>query len=142
MGGAVCGSATLRDALLNGAPGAIYSTNLSPILAGGIPAAIKVVREEPWRRRRVRELAQRVRTALRQKGVGIPDGDSPIIPAIVGSESAALEAADRLRDKGLWVVAIRPPTVSPAASRLRITVSCEHSDEEIERLIEAVGRVI
>jgi 8-amino-7-oxononanoate synthase len=142
MGGAVCGSVTLRDTLMNGAPGAIYSTSLSPALAGGIVAAIEVARDEPWRQLRVRDLAIRVRSRLREKGISIPDGDSPIIPAIVGSESAALDAAERMRDKGLWVVAIRPPTVPPAASRLRITVSCAHEDDEIERLIEAVGDLV
>jgi 8-amino-7-oxononanoate synthase len=141
MGGAVCGSAILRDALLNGAPAAIYSTNLPPMLAGGIEAAITLLREEPWRRTRVRELAMRVRRALGEGGLTVPAGDSPIIPVILGSESAALQAAERLREQGLWVVAIRPPTVAPSSSRLRITVSCEHSEEEIERLIHAAREI-
>ncbi len=138
MGGAICGSAVLRDALLNSAPPAIYSTNLSPMLAGGIEAAIALVRTEPQRQQRVRDLAARVRAALRNRNLPIPPGDSPIIPVILGSESAALAAADRLRAQGLWTVAIRPPTVPPSASRLRITLSADHTDQEIAQLLTAL----
>lgn len=139
MGGAVCGSRTLCDALLNGAPPAIYSTSISPMLAAAIPTAIEVMAAEPRRQQRVRELALRVRSALAQKGLSIPAGDSPIVPVIVGSESTALRTAERLRDAGMWAIAIRPPTVPPAASRVRLTLSCEHTDAEVERLIQVIA---
>jgi 8-amino-7-oxononanoate synthase len=57
---------------------------------------------------------------------------------VLGSEEAALAAASRLRDAGLWVVAIRPPTVPRGGSRLRITLSSRHADEDIEKLVEGV----
>ncbi|HEV8378177.1 MAG TPA: aminotransferase class I/II-fold pyridoxal phosphate-dependent enzyme, partial [Tepidisphaeraceae bacterium] len=68
----------------------------------------------------------------------ISEGDSPIIPVILGSEKRAMEAANSLREKQILAIAIRPPTVARETSRLRITLSCDHSDEEIDRLIKAL----
>jgi 8-amino-7-oxononanoate synthase len=66
----------------------------------------------------------------------VAEGDSPIVPIIVGSESAAMEMSGRLLDRQLLVGAIRPPTVGRGTSRLRVTLSCEHTEEEIARLGE------
>jgi 8-amino-7-oxononanoate synthase len=140
-GGAVCSSKLFCDALLNFGRAYMYSTSVSPFICESVQAAIKVMQHEPWRRQRVRELSASVRTRLRGSGMKIPDGDSPIIPIVLGEETAALKAAEKLKDDGLLVVAVRPPTVPPLSSRLRITLSCAHSDEEIERLIQAVGKI-
>ena len=82
-----------------------------------------------------------MRDELKQGGHQISDGDSPIIPIILGSEKRALEAANHLWEKQILAIAIRPPTVPRETSRLRITLSCEHSDDEIEKLIQALRRV-
>src|SRR5206468_2038922 len=89
----------------------IYSTHLPPSAVAAAQASIDVMADEPHRQRRLRTLATRVRTELRSDGVELPPGDSPIIPIALGSERAALEAARVLQDQGLWVLAIRPPTV-------------------------------
>ena len=94
---------------------------------------------EGWRR--LRELAQRVRDELKRGGHLISEGDSPIIPIILGLEERALNAAAYLREKQILAIAIRPPTVPRETSRLRITLSCEHSDEEIGKLLEALWKV-
>jgi 8-amino-7-oxononanoate synthase len=139
-GGAICGSKVFCDAVVNLGRAYIYSTSIPPATAGGIMAAVGVMRDEPQRQRRVRELGRSVRGRLVEMGVAIPVGDSPIIPVIVGSEQAAMGLARRLEEAGLLAPAIRPPTVRPGTSRVRITLSCEHSDEEIERLIGALKR--
>lgn len=136
VGGAICSSREFRDAVLNFGRAYIYSTSPAPAAAAGIEAAIGVMRDEPGRQRRVRELAGRVRGKLSAGGVALPPGDSPIVPVIVGEESAALVLSDRLAENGLLVQAVRPPTVARGTSRLRVTLSCEHSDEEVDRLIE------
>lgn len=64
--------------------------------------------------------------------------DSPIIPVLLGEADRALAAAERLREAGLMVVAVRPPTVPQGSSRLRVTVSCDHGDADLERLILAL----
>jgi 8-amino-7-oxononanoate synthase len=140
-GGAVCGSKNFCEGVVNFGRAYIYSTSIAPAIAAAIETALGVMKREPQRQRRVRELAIRVREALRKQGRKIPSGDSPIIPILFGSEQRALDAALRLRDKGILVIAIRPPTVARETSRLRVTVSCEHNDGEIERLIAALRDV-
>jgi 8-amino-7-oxononanoate synthase len=141
-GGAVCGSETFCAAMVNLARAYIFSTNLPAMIAAGAEAAVNVMSTEPHLRARVRELARRVRGQLSSVGLLIPPGDSPIIPIVMGSESAALEAANELRADGILVLAIRPPTVPRGASRLRVTLSAGHSDEEVQRLIQAITRVV
>ncbi|WP_257979918.1 aminotransferase class I/II-fold pyridoxal phosphate-dependent enzyme, partial [Aeromonas salmonicida] len=65
--------------------------------------------------------------------------DTPIQPLLVGESSAALQLAARLRDRGVWVSAIRPPTVPAGTARLRITLSAAHSEQNVDRLLEALG---
>jgi 8-amino-7-oxononanoate synthase len=141
MGGAVCGSKQFCEAIVNWGRAYIYSTAVPPAIAAGIEEAIGVMKREPQRQIRVRELARRVRHELKRQGKEIIDGDSPIIPIILGSEERALEAAKKLREKNLLVIAIRPPTVARSTSRLRVTLSCEHSDKELEELIGALREI-
>jgi 8-amino-7-oxononanoate synthase len=138
IGGAICASKTWCDAILNFGRAYLFSTSLPPHVAAAATAAIQVARTEPGRRTRVRQLVRQVRDALHSAGHQIPDGDSPIIPIILGDESAALAASARLRDQGLLVPAIRPPTVPRGTSRLRLTLCCDHTDEEITRLLSAL----
>ena len=74
-------------------------------------------------------------------GASVPAGDSPIIPVILGTETAALGAAEALREQGLWVLAVRPPTVPRGSSRLRVTLSSEHTDDEVRELVRAVRAI-
>jgi 8-amino-7-oxononanoate synthase len=140
-GGAICASKAFCDGVVNWGRAYIYSTAIPPSAASAIEAAITVMKAEPQRRQRVRELARRVRDELKSGGLQISDGDSPIIPIILGSEKRALDAANSLREKGILAIAIRPPTVARETSRLRITLSCEHADEEIQMLLEALKKI-
>jgi len=99
------------------------------------------MKTEPQRQHRVRELARRVRDELKRSGHQISDGDSPIIPIILGSEKRALDAANHLREKQILAIAIRPPTVARETSRLRITLSSEHDDREIKTLLEELKKI-
>ena len=137
-GGAVCGSRAFCDALANCGRAYIYSTSVAPMTAGGVLTALQIFRDEPDRQTRLRQLAQRLRTSLSNRGLKIASGDSPIIPLILGPERRAIAAAQQLQDRGFFVVAIRPPTVSRNSSRLRLTVCCEHTDEELDQLIDAI----
>lgn len=138
-GGAVCGTAVFCESLINLARAYIYSTSVPPMIAAGAVAAIEVMEREPHRQQRLRQLATRVRSELRAAGLEMPPGDSPIIPILMGAESAALAAAEDLMKKGMFVLAIRPPTVPRGTSRLRVTLCSEHTDDEVQRLIRALG---
>ena len=140
MGAAICGSNDFCRAVANFGRAYIFSTEISPPIAAGIETAIAVMRDEPQRQRRVRELAKNLRVKLREKGWDVAGGDSPIIPLILGAEAEALRVSGELLQKGLLVLAVRPPTVPKGTSRLRITLSCEHSQGEIEKLADSLAR--
>ena len=140
VGGAVCSSAEWVEAVVNFGRSYVFSTSLPPAVAAAITAAVGVMADEPHRQSRVRELARRVRSQLAAAGVAVPAGDSPIVPIPMGDESAALSAAEWLRDAGLLVVAVRPPTVPRGTSRLRVTLSSEHTDDEVAAMVAAVSR--
>ncbi len=138
VGGAICASKDFCQTAVNLGRAYIFSTNIPPAIAAGIEAAISVMRDEPERQQRVRLLARKLREQLREKGKVLPEGDSPIVPIIVGEESAALDLAKKLLKNNLLVGAVRPPTVPRGTSRLRLTLSCEHTEEEIDRLVQIV----
>lgn len=140
VGGAVCGSQTFCNCLVNLARAYVYSTSIPPMIAAAADAAIEVLESEPQLQARLRDVARRVRTELRCLGFDVATGDSPIVPILMETESAALNAADALADDGILSLAIRPPTVRRGTSRLRITLSAGHTDEELMLLIQALKR--
>ncbi len=140
VGGAVCSSDVFCRSLLNHGRAYIYSTAVPPAVAAAAEEAIAIMRDEPRRQLRVRALAKRVREELAGLGFAMLPGDSPILPIVLGEADLALQAADRLRSEGLLVVAVRPPTVPRGGSRLRVTLSCDHSDDEVRQLIESLSR--
>jgi len=141
IGGSVCASKNFCAALVNFGRAFIYSTAIPPWVAATASEAIDVMRDEPQRQTRVRELAQRVRAFAREKQLRLPPGDGPIIPMILGNEKSAMDASQQLMREGLLVPAIRPPTVAKDSSRLRITLSCDHRDDEVEKLMKILGQL-
>ncbi|MEM1206585.1 MAG: aminotransferase class I/II-fold pyridoxal phosphate-dependent enzyme [Acidobacteriota bacterium] len=115
VGGAfVAGGALLVDYLVNASRAFVFSTAVPPMVAWGVDAALDLVAAEPWRRQRVRELAQRLRGVLTDlPKASVPAGDGPIVPVILGEERRALDAAASLAARGFDVRAVRPPTVAP-----------------------------
>ena len=141
-GGAVCASAEFCAALVNFGRAYVYSTSLSPCAAAAASEALAVLRDEPQHQQRLRDLARRVRAELGRSGLGMLPGDSPIIPVILGAEDRALAAAEGMFQRGLLVGAIRPPAVARGTSRLRITLSSAHTDQEIELLLSVLGELV
>jgi 8-amino-7-oxononanoate synthase len=140
VGGAICGKEKFCQAVVNLGRAYLFSTSMPAAIAAAIEAALGVMRDEPERRRRVRELSRSFRTKLREGGLEAAEGESPIVPIVVGLESAAMKLAERLLEKQLLVGAVRPPTVPRGTSRLRITLSCEHTDGEMEKLADSLVR--
>jgi 8-amino-7-oxononanoate synthase len=140
LGGAICGTGKFCRAVMNLGRAYLFSTSMPAAMAATIEAAIGVMRDEPERRKRLRASSRAFRAKLRQGGLDVSEGDSPIVPIIVGLESAAMEFSERLLGRGLLVGAVRPPTVPRGTSRLRVTLSSEHSADEIANLAEALVR--
>lgn len=139
-GAAVLCSDTVADYLLQFARHLIYSTSMPPAQAVALGASLRVIRSDDGhaRREKLAALITHFRTSVAHASVTMTDSTSAIQPLIVGENSRALRLAERLRQRGCWVTAIRPPTVPPGAARLRLTLTAEHQFDDIERLLEAL----
>jgi 7-keto-8-aminopelargonate synthetase-like enzyme len=140
LGGFVAASRDVCDFLVNSARSFIYSTALPAAACEAARAALRIVREEPERRRRVLELADRLRAMLRENGFDTGASATPIIPILVGEPERALALAAALLEQGIFCPAIRPPTVPRGTSRLRVSLTAEHTEEDLARLVEALVR--
>ncbi len=131
LGGFVAGPGRYVELILNRARSHIFTTGLSPGDAAAGLAALQVLRspEGDALVARLRRHVDRVR----------PGHPSPILPVIVGEEADAVTAAEALLERGLLVPAIRPPTVPPGSSRLRVTLSAAHTDEQVSELLAALA---
>jgi 8-amino-7-oxononanoate synthase len=139
FGAFVAGSENLVETLIQRGRSYIYTTAMPPALAAATRAALAVQAEEGWRRKRVLAHALRFREGARSLGLALLPSGTPIQPVLCGSETAALAASAALFAAGLWVPAIRPPTVPSGRSRLRITFSAAHEDRDVDRLLEALA---
>lgn len=139
-GAAVLCSDTVADYLLQFARHLIYSTSMPPAQAVALGAALQVIRSDDGhaRREKLAALITHFRTSVAHASVTMTDSTSAIQPLIVGENSRALRLAERLRQRGCWVTAIRPPTVPPGTARLRLTLTAEHQFDDIDRLLEAL----
>lgn len=141
LGGVITGPAAAIDAIVNFARPFIFTTAVPPTQLAAIDAALDVIQDEPKRRKHVRTHAQRFRASLIDKGWPadtLGDDPTPIIPLIVGEPSAAVELSRHLETEGFYAPAIRPPSVPKGTSRVRVSVHARLSDEQLERLIEAI----
>jgi len=139
IGGFVAGSRPLVDWLVSRARPYIFSTAGPAAAAAAAWAALKIVYQEPERRRELLARAERLRRELVGQGWDVGRSASQIIPILVGRPEMALQLAAELRHRGLFVPAIRPPTVPEGEACLRISLTAGHSDEMIRTLIEALG---
>lgn len=136
-GAFVAGSDALIEYLVQRARTFVFSTAPPPALAAAARAALRIVQAEPERRMRLFENIRRFRDGAGQGGIGLRPARerTPIQPLILGSEQRALALSAYLYERGYWVAAIRPPTVPPGTSRLRITLSAAHTPPQIDGLL-------
>jgi 8-amino-7-oxononanoate synthase len=142
MGGFVAGPAALAELVRNRARTFFYTTAPIPALCAGVLEALSILEEEPGRVDALRANAALMRERLRRGGATVPDHPSAIVPLHVGEAGRALEAANRLFERGYFVSAIRPPTVPEGTSRLRVSVTAAHAEGEIRGFAAAVGEIL
>ena len=138
-GAAVAGSADLIEALLQHARTFIYDTALPAVVVAAASAGIDLLRNDP---EPVAALVRNItlfKTLLADEGLPVPTVNGPIQPIILGTDDAALAAAAALRKRGLYVRAVRPPTVPEGTARLRICLSGAHAPADIEQLVAALS---
>lgn len=141
-GAFVAGSAALIDGLLQSARTYIYTTAMPPALAAAALTAVRVAREEDWRREKLTSLIARFREGAEQLGLPLMPSPTAIQPLLLGEAQTALDGAQALEAQGFLVGAIRPPTVPQGKARLRITLSAAHEEEHVDRLLEALSGLV
>jgi len=142
LGGFVAGPAVLIESIRNRARAFIYTTAPPPAICAAATRALEIVETQPERRRSLLALAGDLRERLRAAGLDTLDSQSQIIPVVLGGPGRALDASRRLLEAGFFVPAIRPPTVAPGTSRLRISVTSGHDADDIERFVRALGGIL
>ena len=132
---------TLADYLINFSRHYIYSTAISPALAWASKKSIELAQKEHWRRIKIQELSLLLTSKLSDK-VKLIQSASSIHAIVIGDETSTLDVCQKLRDKGIWLTAIRPPTVPNNSSRLRVTITASHKDKDINYLAKCINEVV
>ncbi|MDP8290092.1 MAG: 8-amino-7-oxononanoate synthase [Candidatus Susulua stagnicola] len=135
FGGYVACSEILVNYLINTARSFIYSTALPPAVIATNLASLELVAEEPERREKLINNANYFRQSLKDLGFKVK-GSSQIVPVIISDNQKVIKISEELQKKGYWVLPIRPPTVPTGESRLRFSLTVNHSKEILERLIK------
>ena len=139
FGAFVAGSHDLIEYLIQRARTYIYTTALPPSMAEATRSSLFLLQEESWRRVRLAERIEQFRRGARQLNLKLMDSMSPIQPLVLGDNRAVMAASNQLRASGFWVGAIRPPTVPEGTARLRITLTAQHSADQVDRLLDALS---
>lgn len=138
-GAFVAGSELLIEGLVQQSRNYIYTTALPPAVAAATLESLALLREEAWRREHLAVLVQRFRSGAAQLDLPLAESASAIQPLVVGAADVALKLSAALAERGLLIGAIRPPTVPAGTSRLRITLTAAHSEEQVDRLLEQLS---
>lgn len=142
-GGFVAGKKELVEYLRHWAKSFIYSTALAPQTIAVALEALAIVRNEPFAREVLLENSKWMRGQLMEAGFNVIDGITPIIPVIVGPTDTTVALSQRLLEEGIYIPAIRPPTVHEGTSRLRISLMASHTREDLQEgvhQIKTIGR--
>lgn len=111
-----------------------YTTAAAPLLAHTLLASLQLMRQDNWRRERLAQLIARLRQKLQTLPWELLPSVTPIQPLLAGTSQQAVRLDQALRERGIWVPAIRPPTVPQGMARLRISLSAAHTEEDVDQL--------
>jgi len=142
VGGAfVAAHASVIEWLVQRARPYIYTTAAAPALAHALLASLDIIGGAEGRQRRahLQSLIAQLRSGLRLRRWQLMPSDTAIQPVIVGANDDAMRAAAALFAQGLWVPAIRPPTVPPGTARLRVTLSAAHTEQDVAQVVAALN---
>jgi len=140
-GAFVAGTAELIEWLLQNARTYIFTTASPPLLATALLASLELIESESWRQERLQQLVRQLRTGVQGLPWRLLPSDSAIQSLIIGDNQAAVDLMEALRARGIWVPAIRPPTVPKGTARLRISLSAAHDATQVAQLLEALHAV-
>ena len=129
------------ETLIQTARSYIYTTATPPLLSHALLVSLKKIEQDEWRRERLTQHIQQLREGLRSSPWKLLPSDTPIQPLLIGASDEAVCISQALREQGILVPAIRPPTVPQGTARLRISLSAAHQPQDIVRLMQALHQL-
>lgn len=142
QGGYVCATEEIIRYLVNFCRPFIYSTGISPLLAGLAHFNIMRIQEDEELRKKLHDNIHTMRKVLKECGLALPDEPSPIFPVKLGESKLTLACANELKKKGFITAAIRPPTVREGTARLRLSVSAAHQADDLKKAVHLIAEFI
>ncbi len=141
-GAFIAGSDDLIEYLIQTARTYIYTTAMPPAIAAATRTSLKLVQQEDWRREKLDSLIKQFKQGANQLGLELMPSDTPIQPILIGDSKKALRISKQLKQQGILVTAIRPPTVEQGTARLRVTLSANHNNNHIKLLLDELSKAI
>ena len=138
FGAFVAAESVVVNTLINQANSYVYTTATPPALSVALLESLRLISAGDERRAHLQMLIAQLRAGLADLPWALMPSDTAIQPLLIGENQAALNLSLALREKGIWVAAIRPPTVPAGTARLRITLSASHTADDVNRLLEAL----
>lgn len=142
QGAMLLGNAGLISHVAETARPYLFSTAPAPAMAAAMRASLRLIRVQPWRRAKLASLVARFRRGASARGLPLQESFTPIQPIVLGDNTRALAASKALETQGYLVSAIRPPTVPEGQARLRVTLSCDHSEADVDGLLNALAEAL
>jgi 8-amino-7-oxononanoate synthase len=137
-GAFVAGSHELIETLIQFSRSYTYTTAMPAVLAETLRESLLLLQDESWRRKKLNDLIQYFKKCTNQIDIQLMPSETAIQPIMIGDNTRAITLANKLMKQGIYVTAIRPPTVPENTARLRITLSANHSKEDIDKLLECI----
>jgi len=142
QGGFVCGTKDLIDYVNAFGRSRFFSCNLAPPVAAGLLAGVRIVENEPQLRAKLWSNVAYLRRRFAEEGIDIGKSTSQVMPVLVNNDAKVFEVAERIQEAGLFLQPVTFPAVPKHKSRLRVSVSAAHSEDELEFAVKAIGRVL
>jgi glycine C-acetyltransferase/8-amino-7-oxononanoate synthase len=142
LGGFICGSKSLIEYLKNKCRSFIYTTGIPPSLCASSIASLEIIEKNPEIIRKLWDNTYYLKEKLNNLNLNTLSSNTPIIPIVLGDEKKTIEVANKIQEKKILLIGIRPPTVPKGTSRLRITLTSNHTKIHIEELIKAIEEII
>lgn len=141
-GAFVAGSEALIETLVQHARTYIYTTSMPPAVAAATLTSLRILRDETWRREHLNKLIKQFRKGCEALGLALMDSPTPIQPIVIGESEKAMKISQALESDGIFISAIRPPTVPQGSARLRVTLSASHSEAQVDQLLRSLEKVV
>ena len=142
QGGFVCGTRELVEYVMAFSRSRFFSCNLSPVLTAGLRAGLKIASEEPELRARLWSNCAFLRRRFEEEGIDIGKSNSQVMPVMVNNDKKVFAVAEKVQDRGLFLNPVTYPAVPKHRSRLRISVSAAHSEEDLEQAVGIIAGVL